>query len=166
MKKVVIIPLIALLLTSLSCDTKQKGPSNLSVGKSKLIDSGNALEAVGLLEKAEQEEVNKLEPRALLVIAYSHGLATGDAASLGVEAKFKNQRSQRIQELTDAEIRQILQILSTPSRVRKAGLQALVDKGPRSLNNNSGEPREREISRTSRKFYRDARPDRRLMVLT
>ena len=130
MKKVVIIPLIALLLTSFSCDTKQKGPSNLSVGKSKLIHSGNALEAVELLEKAEQEEANKLEPRALLVIAYSHGLATGDAASLGVEAKFKNQRSQRIEEMTDPEIRQILQILSTPSRVQKAGLQALVDKGP------------------------------------
>ncbi|MYK18414.1 HEAT repeat domain-containing protein [Candidatus Poribacteria bacterium] len=130
MKKVIIIPLVVLLLASFGCETKQRGPSNLSVGRSKLIDSGNALEAVELLEKAEQEEVNKLEPRALLVIAYSYGLATGDAASLGVEAKFKNQRTQRIQELTDAEMRQILQILSTPSRVQKAGLQALVDKGP------------------------------------
>lgn len=130
MKKVVFIPLVVLLLASFGCQDKQRGPSNLSVGKSKLIDSGNALEAVELLEKAEQEEANKLEPRALLVIAYSHGLATGDAASLGVEAKFKNQRTQRIQELTDAEIRQILQILSTPSRVQRAGLQALVDKGP------------------------------------
>lgn len=130
MKKVITIPLLVLLLANFGCETKQRGPSNLSVGKSKLIDSGNALEAVELLEKAEQEEANKLEPRALLVIAYSHGLATGDAASLGVEAKFKNQRTQRIQELTDAEIRQILQILSTPSRVQRAGLQALVDKGP------------------------------------
>ena len=130
MKKVITIPLLVLLLASFGCETKQRGPSNLSVGKSKLVDSGNALEAVELLEKAEQEEANKLEPRALLVIAYSHGLATGDAASLGVEAKFKNQRTQRIQELTDAEIRQILQILSTPSRVQRAGLQALVDKGP------------------------------------
>lgn len=130
MKKVVIIPLVVLLLASFGCETKQKGPSNLSVGRSKLIDSGNALEAVKDLEKAEQEEVNKLEPRALLVIAYSHGLATGDAASHGVEAKFKSQRSQRIQELTEAEIGQVLQILSTRSRVQKAGLQALVDKGP------------------------------------
>ena len=130
MKKVLIIPLVVLLLTSFGCETRQKGPSNLSVGRSKLIESGNALEAVELLEKAEQEEVNKLEPRALLVIAYSHGLATGAAGSLGVEAKFKNQRNQRIQELTEAEMKQILQILSTPSRVQKAGLQALVDKGP------------------------------------
>ena len=130
MKKVVIIPLIVLLLVSIGCETRQKGPSNLSVGRGKLIDSGNALEAVDHLEKAEQEEVNKLEPRALLVIAYSHGLSTGSASSHGVEAKFKNQRAQRIQELTEAEIKQILQILSTPSRVQKDGLQALVDKGP------------------------------------
>ena len=130
MRIFVIIPLVVLLLVGVGCDTKQKGPSNLSVGKSKLIDSGNALEAVDHLEKAEQEEVNKLEPRALLVIAYSHGLSTGSASSHGVEAKFKNQREQRIQELTEAEIKQILQILSTPSRVQKDGLQALVDKGP------------------------------------
>ena len=52
MKKVVIIPLVVLLLASLGCDPKPKGPSNLSVGRSKLIESGNALEAVGLLEKS------------------------------------------------------------------------------------------------------------------
>lgn len=130
MKKLIVIPLVVLLLTSFSCETKQKGPSNLSVGRSKLIDSGNALEAVDHLEKAEEEEVNKLEPRALLVIAYSHGLSTGSASSLGVEAKFKNQREQRIKELNEAEMKQILQILSKPSRIQKDGLQVLVDKGP------------------------------------
>ena len=131
MKKIVIIPLVVLLLASFGCETKQKGPSNLSVGKSKLIDSGNVLEAVGLLEKAEAEEVNKLEPRALLVIAYSYGLSTGDANRGGDEAKFKNQRAQRIEALTEAEMKHILQVLSQPSagQVRKAGLQALVDKG-------------------------------------
>ena len=129
MKRVVIIPVVVLLLVSVGCETQQKGPSSLSVGKSKLIDSGNALEAVNHLEKAEQEEVNKLEPRALLLIAYAHGLSTGSASAYGVEAKFKNQRKQRIQELTDAEMRQILQILSKPSRVQKDGLQVLVDKG-------------------------------------
>ena len=131
MKKVVIIPLLVLFLASLGCETKQKGPSNLTVGKSKLIDSGNALEAVGHLEKAEEEEVNKLEPRALLVIAYSYGLSTGDANRGGNEAKFRNQRDQRIQALTETEMKHILQVLSQPSagQVRKAGLQALVDKG-------------------------------------
>ena len=130
MKKVIIIPLIVLLLASFGCKTKQKGPSNLTVGKSKLIDSGNALEAVGHLEKAEAEEVNKVEPRALLVIAYSYGLATGDANAGGEEAKFKNQRSQRIEALTEAEMKHILQVLDDrPSQVRDAGLQALVDKG-------------------------------------
>lgn len=132
MKKIVIIPLLVLLLASLGCETKQKGPSNLTVGKSKLIESGNALEAVEHLEKAEEEEVNKLEPRALLVIAYSYGLSTGDANRGGNEAKFKNQREQRIEALTETEMKHILQVLSQPSagQVRKAGLQALVDKGP------------------------------------
>ena len=131
MKRIVIIPLVVLLLASFGCETKQKGPSNLSVGKSKLIDSGNALEAVVHLEKAEEEEVNKLEPRALLVIAYSYGLSTGDANRGGEEAKFKNQRSQRIEALTAAEMRHILQVLNDRrSQVQTAGLQALVDKGP------------------------------------
>ena len=128
MKKVVIIPLVVLLLASFGCE-KQKGQSNLSVGKSKLIESGNALEAVGHLESAEKEEANKLEPRALLVIAYSYGVSTGDADRAGEGAKFKNQRNQRIQQLTEAEMKHILQVLSQPSQVRKAGLQALVDKG-------------------------------------
>lgn len=130
MKKIVIIPLVVLLLASFGCETKQKGPSNLSVGKSKLINSGNALEAVGHLEKAEEEEVNKLEPRALLVIAYSYGVSTGDADRAGEGAKFKNQRSQRIEALTEAEMKHILQVLNDQrSQVRKAGLQALVEKG-------------------------------------
>ena len=129
MKRIVIIPLVVLLLASFGCETKQKGPSNLTVGKSKLIDSGNALEAVIHLEKAEQEEVNKLEPRALLLIAYSYGLSTGDANASGDEAKFRNQRTQRIEALTEAEMKHILQVLSQPSQVRAAGLQALVDKG-------------------------------------
>lgn len=130
MKKIVIIPLLVLLLASFGCETKQKGPSNLTVGRSKLIESGNALEAVGHLEKAEQEEANKLEPRALLVIAYSYGLFTGDANRGGDEAKFSNQREQRIKALTEAEMKRILQVLDDrPSQVRKAGLQALVDKG-------------------------------------
>ncbi len=129
MKKVLIIPLVVLLLASLGCETKQKGPSNLTVGRSKLIDSGNALEAVEHLEKAEQEEGNKLEPRALLVIAYSYGISTGDANRGGNEAKFRNQLEQRIEALTEAEMKQILQVLSKRSQVRKAGLQALVYKG-------------------------------------
>ena len=129
MNRVVIISLLVLLLASFGCETKQKGPSNLTVGRSKLIDSGNALEAVGHLEKAEAEEVNKIEPRALLVIAYSYGISTGDADRSGDGAKFKNQLSQRIKELNDAEMKHILQVLSQPSQVRKAGLQALVEKG-------------------------------------
>ncbi len=142
MKKVDIIPsinmerlnclfgiLIALLTVCLGCDTKPKGPSNLSVGKSKLVDSGLALEAVKHLEKAVQEEEKKVEPRALLLLAYSHGLADNSARSHGVEAEYKNQRAQRIAALTEAEMKAILQTLNNPSRIRKSGLQVLVDKG-------------------------------------
>ena len=129
MDRVLIIPLLVLLLASFGCETKQKGPSNLTVGKSKLIDSGNALEAVVHLERAEEEEGNKTEPRALLLIAYSYGISTGDADQSGEGAKFKNQLSQRIKELNEAEMKIILQLLSQPSQVRKAGLQVLVEKG-------------------------------------
>lgn len=130
MKKVVIIPLLVLLLASFGCETKQKGPSNLTVGKSKLIESGNALEAVGHLEKAEKEEANKVEPRALLVIAYSYGISTKDADRSGEAAKFKSEREKRIEALTEAEMKSILQVLDDRrSQVRRAGLQALVDKG-------------------------------------
>ena len=130
MKRVVIIPLLVLLLASFGCETKQRGPSNLTVGKSKLIDSGNALEAVGHLEKAEEEEANKLEPRALLLIAYSYGISTGDADRSGNAAKFKSEREKRIEALTEAEMKSILQVLNDRrSQVRKAGLQVFVDKG-------------------------------------
>ena len=130
MKKVIIIPLLVLLLASFGCETKQKGHSDLTVGRSKLIDSGNALEAVGHLEKAEEEEVNKLEPRALLLIAYSYGISTGDADRSGEAAKFKSERSKRIEELTEAEMKSVLQVLNDRrSQVRRAGLQVLVDKG-------------------------------------
>ena len=130
MKNFIIIPLIIVLFVSFGCNTERKGPTHLSVGKDRLINSGLAFEAVKLLKKAEQEEANKVEPRALLVIAYSHGLATGDARQQGVEAEFKNQKAKRIRELTEAEMRKMLEILKTPSRVQKNGLQALVEKGP------------------------------------
>ncbi len=129
MKKVVMIPLVLLLIGGFGCDTKQKGPSNLSVGKSKLVESGLALEAVKHLKKAEEEEKNKLEPRVLLLIAYSHGLEDTSARHHGVEAEFKNQRKQRIEALNETEMKAMLQILSQPSRIRKAGLQIFVDKG-------------------------------------
>ncbi len=130
MKNFLIIPLIIALFVSFGCGTERKGPTHLSVGKDKLINSGLAFEAVKLLKKAEQEEADKIESRALLIIAYSHGLATGDARQQGVEAEFKNQKAKRIRELTEIEMRKMLEVLKTPSRVQKNGLQALVEKGP------------------------------------
>lgn len=121
--------LILILFTCFGCDTKQKGPSNLSVGRDKLINSGLTIEAIEQnLLKAEKEE-DKTEPRALLVIAYSHALASGAAKDQGVEVEYKKQRTERIAALNEAEINKMLEILSKRSEVQQDGFQALVEKG-------------------------------------
>ncbi len=122
--------LILILFTCFGCDTKQKGPSNLSVGRDKLINSGLTIEAIEQnLLKAEKEEEDKTEPRALLVIAYSHALASGAAKDQGVEVEYKKQRTERIAALNEAEINKMLEILSKRSEVQQDGFQALVAKG-------------------------------------
>ncbi|MDE0483184.1 MAG: hypothetical protein OXI67_11435 [Candidatus Poribacteria bacterium] len=129
MKKLAIIPLILILFTCFGCDTKQKGPSHLSVGKNKLINSGNAVEAINLLIEAEKKEEDKTEPRALLVIAYSHALASGATKGQNFESEYKKQKTQRIAALNEAEINKMLEILNKRSEVQQAGFQALVQKG-------------------------------------
>jgi HEAT repeat protein len=129
MKKLTIFPLILILFTCFGCDTKQKGPSHLSVGRDKLINSGLTIEAVDHLTKAEKEEEDKTEPRALLVIAYSHALSSDAAKGQGVEAEYKKQRTQRIAALNEAEINKMIEILSKRSEVQQDGFQALVEKG-------------------------------------
>ena len=129
MKKLTIFPLILILFTCFGCDTKQKGPSHLSVGRDKLINSGLAVEAVNLLIEAENKEEDKTEPRALLVIAYSHALASGATKGQDFESEYKKQRTQRIAALNEAEINKMIEILNKRSQVQKAGFQALVEKG-------------------------------------
>lgn len=129
MKNLAIIPLILILFTCFSCDTKQKGPSHLSVGRDKLIESGNAVEAVNLLIEAEKKEEEKTEPRALLVIAYSHALASGATKGQDFESEYKKQKTQRITALNEAEINKMIEILNKRSEVQQAGFQALVEKG-------------------------------------
>ena len=129
MKNLTIVSLILILLTNFGCNTDQKGPSHLSVGKKRLMDSGLAIEAVKLLTEAEKKEDDKTEPRALLVIAYSHALATGNAKRHGYDAEYKKQRTERIAALNDAEIEEMIKVLSAPSQVQQNGLQALVEKG-------------------------------------
>ncbi len=129
MKKFTIIPLILTLLVCLACETKQKGPSHLKVGTDKLIESGLAVEAVNLLIEAENREEDKTEPRALLVIAYSHALASGVTKGQDYESEYKRERSERITALNDAEMNKMIDHLRKRSQVQQNGFQALVDKG-------------------------------------
>ncbi len=128
MKNLKIIPLILILFTCFACDTKQKGPSHLTVGRDKL-NNGFAIEAVNYLIEAEKKEEDKAEPRALLVIAYSHGLSSDVAKTQGLEAEYKKQRTERIAALNEAEINKMIEILSKRSEVQQDGFQALVEKG-------------------------------------
>ena len=129
MKNYKILSLFLILITIVGCDTKPKGPSHLSVGKSKLINSGLALDSINHLKEAEKIAEDQSEARALLVIAYSHGLATKAAQSFGREAEFKRERTKRIAAMNDEEISKLIEILSVQSQVRKNGLNALAEKG-------------------------------------
>ncbi|MCG9126210.1 HEAT repeat domain-containing protein [Candidatus Poribacteria bacterium] len=129
MKNYKILSLFLILITILGCNTKPKGPSHLSVGKSKLIKSGLALESINHLKEAEKIEEDRSEARALLVIAYSHGLATEAAKSFKREAEFIEERKNRIAAMDDTEINKLIEIISKQSQVQKSGLNALAEKG-------------------------------------
>lgn len=129
MKYFKIIPLILILFICYACDSAQKGPSNLSVGRDSLIQSGLAIEAVNYLTKAEKNEADKDEARALLVIAYSYALSSDAAKAQKVEDEYKKQRDERIAALNDVEMTKMIEHLSKRSQVQRDGFQALADKG-------------------------------------
>lgn len=118
-----------ILFACFACETQQKGPSHLSVGKARLIQSGLAIEAVDYLTKAEKNEADRDEARALLIIAYSYALSSDAAKAQKVEDEYKKQRSERIAALNDAEMTKMIEILSKRSQVQQDGFQALADKG-------------------------------------
>ena len=120
---------ILLLIGVVSFGCQEQVITQLEVGRSKLLDAGLTLEAVGHLERAEQEEQNKVEPRALLVIAYSNALSSGAARVHKVDARYKTERDRRIGELGEYEMKKILQILDERHRIQKDAIQILVDKG-------------------------------------
>jgi len=126
MKKTLMI-LLLIGVVSFSCQQEQV-ITQLEVGRGKL-HAGLTLEAVGHLERAEQEEVNKVEPRALLVIAYSNALSSGAARVHKVDARYQTERDRRIGELGEYEMKKILQILGERHRVQKDAMQVLVDRG-------------------------------------
>ena len=120
---------ILLLIGVVSFGCQEQVITQLEVGRSKLLDAGLTLEAVEHLERAEQEEKNKVEPRALLVIAYSNALSSGAARVHKMDARYKSERDRRIGELGEFEMKKILQILDERHRIQKDAMQILVDKG-------------------------------------
>ncbi len=127
MKKSLMI-LLLIGIVSFGCQQKQV-ITQLEVGRKKLLDAGLTMEAVEHLERAEVEEVNKVEPRALLVIAYGHAISTGAAKVYKVEPRFQSERDRRISQLGEFEIKKIIDILGERHRVQKDAVQALVDHG-------------------------------------
>ena len=127
MKKLLLI-LLLIGAVSFGCQQEQV-ITQLEVGRSKLLDAGLTLEAVQHLENAEREEENKIEPRALLIIAYSHAISTGAARIHNVEDRYQTERDRRVRELGEYEVKRILYILGERHRVQKDAMQVIVDKG-------------------------------------
>ena len=126
MKKLLLI-LLLIGVVSFGCKQEQV-ITQLEVGRGKLY-AGLSLEAVQHLENAEQEEQNKVEPRALLILAYSNAISTGAARMHNVEADYKTKRDRRVGELGEYEMKRILHILGERHRVQKDAIQVLIDKG-------------------------------------
>ena len=127
MKKSLIV-LLLIGVVSFGCKQKQI-ITQLEVGRSKLLDAGLAMEAVDHLERAEVEEVSKVEPRALLIIAYSHAISSGAARVYKVEPRFQEGRDRLLNQLGEFEIKKILDILGERHRIQKDAVQVLVDHG-------------------------------------
>ena len=119
---------LILLILMTGCEPQQK-IDHLKVGRQQLLNSGLAVDAVKHLKQAEIEEIDKTEVRALLVLAYSHGLSTGTASAQGLESEYKSERAQRLAALGDDEIESLLQILVRRSRLQKDAIQVVIDKG-------------------------------------
>ena len=137
MKRFSTLLMFLILVVGAGCNQEQP-ITQLEVGREKLLGAGLSIEAVEHLKRAEVEEAKtqaeKIEPRALLLIAYSHAIATGDAKTQeveipGLEARYKQARSERIAALNDTEMKKMLQLLAERHRTQEATMQILVDKG-------------------------------------
>ena len=124
-----------MLVASIGCE--EQVITQLEVGRDKLLGAGLAIEAVEHLKRAELEEaktkIEKVEPRALLLIAYSHALRTGDANTQGVAVEYERERNGRLAALNDVEMRKILNILDERHRTQQATIEILIDKGSASV---------------------------------
>ena len=119
---------LTLLILLIGCEPKQQ-IDHLKVGRQQLLNSGLAVDAIKHLKEAEIEELDKAPPRALLVLAYTHGLSTEVAKTQGLESEFKTERAQRLAALGNEEIEYLLQILVRRSRLQKDAMKVVVDKG-------------------------------------
>ena len=126
MKKSLMI-LLLIGVVSFGCQQKQV-ITQLEVGREKLF-AGLTMEAVDNLERAEVEEVNKVEPRALLIIAYSNAISTRAAEMFDVETRFQTGRNRLLDQLGEFEIKKILDILGERHRIQKDAVQVLIDRG-------------------------------------
>ncbi|MDE0298674.1 MAG: HEAT repeat domain-containing protein [Candidatus Poribacteria bacterium] len=130
MKKLLMIPLLLIITAGSGCEQKQI-ITQLEVGEKKLLGAGLVIEAVENLKRAEIEEGNKTKPRALLAIAYAHGISTGMARvqSPKLEEEYKRERDRRVPALNVAEMKVIFQVLDERHRVQMDARQILIDRG-------------------------------------
>ncbi len=132
MKKFSTLLMFLVLAVGIGCNQEQP-ITQLEVGREKLLGAGLSIEAVEHLKRAETEEAKtpaeKVEPRVLLLIAYSHAISTGDARTQRVEAEYKQARDERIAALKDTEMKKMLQLLAQRYRTQASTMQILVDKG-------------------------------------
>ncbi len=137
MKKFSTLLIFLILAVGVGCNQEQP-VTQLEVGREKLLGAGLSIEAIEHLKRAEAEEAKtdteKVEPRALLLIAYSYALSTGhaktqEAETPGLAAEYKQARSERIAALTSTEMKKMLQLLKEKHRTQEATIQILVDKG-------------------------------------
>ena len=124
-KLLMVLPLLGIVI--FGCQPEQV-ITQLEVGRGKLY-AGLSLEAVQHLERAVQEEANKVEPRALLILAYSNAISTGAARTHNVETRYQSERARHVSELGEYEMKRILHILGERHRVQKDAIQVLIDKG-------------------------------------
>lgn len=130
MKKLVTIGIVLAWVVSFGCKQEQIIPE-LSPGRDKLLLAGLSIEAIDHLKRAEIDEKDKAEPRALLLIAYSHALSQNLTwlKSNDLETEYRNARSARLKALNDDEIDEIFKVLNERHPVQRDAIQILIDKG-------------------------------------
>lgn len=130
MKKLVTICLVLAWVVSYGCKQDQIIPE-LSPGRDKLLLAGLSVEAIEHLKRAEIDEKDKSEPRALLLIAYSHALSQNLTwlKSNNLETEYRNERTTRLKALNDDEIDEIFKVLNERHPVQSDAIDVLIDKG-------------------------------------